>query len=45
MPVQPGNSGGAPVYEGGNVVGVVQLAGNCYGAEPPAPDEQFGRVG
>jgi hypothetical protein len=24
--------------------GVVQLVGNCYGAEPPAPDEQFGRV-
>ena len=24
--------------------GVVQLAGKCYGAEPPAPDEQFGRV-
>ena len=24
--------------------GVVQLVGNCYGAEPPAIDEQFGRV-
>ena len=24
--------------------GVVQLVGKCYGAEPPAPDEQFGRV-
>jgi tetratricopeptide (TPR) repeat protein len=24
--------------------GVVQLLGNCYGAEPPAIDEQFGRV-
>jgi hypothetical protein len=24
--------------------GVVQLVGRCYGAEPPAPDEQFGRV-
>jgi tetratricopeptide (TPR) repeat protein len=24
--------------------GVVQLLGQCYGAEPPAPDEQFGRV-
>ncbi len=24
--------------------GVVQLVGQCYGAEPPAPDEQFGRV-
>ncbi len=24
--------------------GVVQLVGHCYGAEPPAPDEEFGRV-
>ncbi|MBV8277163.1 MAG: tetratricopeptide repeat protein [Verrucomicrobia bacterium] len=24
--------------------GVVQLVGNCYGAEPPISDEQFGRV-
>jgi Flp pilus assembly protein TadD len=24
--------------------GVVQLVGHCYGAEPPEPDEQFGRV-
>lgn len=24
--------------------GVVQLVGNCYGAEPSAPDERFGRV-
>jgi tetratricopeptide (TPR) repeat protein len=24
--------------------GVVQLLGECYGAEPPAADEQFGRV-
>jgi tetratricopeptide (TPR) repeat protein len=24
--------------------GVVQLVGNCYGAEPPVSDEQFGRV-
>lgn len=24
--------------------GVVQLVGNCYGAEPARPDEQFGRV-
>ena len=24
--------------------GVVQLVGVCYGAEPPAPDEEFGRV-
>ena len=24
--------------------GVVQLIGECYGAEPPAPDEKFGRV-
>lgn len=24
--------------------GVVQLVGQCYGAEPPAPDERFGRV-
>jgi tetratricopeptide (TPR) repeat protein len=24
--------------------GVVQLIGQCYGAEPPTPDEQFGRV-
>ena len=24
--------------------GVVQLVGDCYGAEPLAPDEQFGRV-
>ena len=24
--------------------GVVQLVGQCYGAEPPAPDENFGRV-
>ncbi len=24
--------------------GVVQLIGQCYGAEPPAPDEEFGRV-
>lgn len=23
--------------------GVVQIVGQCYGAEPPAPDEQFGR--
>src|SRR5207247_1880000 len=23
---------------------VVQLVGQCYGAEPPTPDEQFGRV-
>jgi tetratricopeptide (TPR) repeat protein len=23
---------------------VVQVVGHCYGAEPPAPDEQFGRV-
>jgi tetratricopeptide (TPR) repeat protein len=23
---------------------VVQVVGQCYGAEPPAPDEQFGRV-
>lgn len=24
--------------------GIVQLVGKCYGAEPPTPDEQFGRV-
>jgi TolA-binding protein len=24
--------------------GVVQLVGRCYGAEPPTPDEKFGRV-
>ncbi len=24
--------------------GVVQLVGRCYGAEPPVPDETFGRV-
>jgi hypothetical protein len=24
--------------------GVVQLIGQCYGAEPPAPDAEFGRV-
>jgi hypothetical protein len=24
--------------------GVVQLVGQCYGAEPPAPDPEFGRV-
>jgi tetratricopeptide (TPR) repeat protein len=24
--------------------GVVQLVGICYGAEPPTPDEEFGRV-
>ena len=24
--------------------GVVQLVGQCYGAEPPTPDEQLGRV-
>jgi len=24
--------------------GVVQLVGQCYGAEPPGPDEEFGRV-
>lgn len=24
--------------------GVLQIVGNCYGAEPPAPDPQFGRV-
>ena len=24
--------------------GVVQLVGQCYGAEPPAPDREFGRV-
>ena len=24
--------------------GVVQLVGQCYGAEPPIQDEQFGRV-
>src|SRR4051812_26073577 len=24
--------------------GVVQLVGKCYGAEPPTPDENFGRV-
>ena len=24
--------------------GVVQLVGRCYGAEPPLPDEEFGRV-
>lgn len=23
---------------------VVQIVGQCYGTEPPAPDEQFGRV-
>jgi len=43
--VQPGNPSGAPVCEGGNVMGVVQLARKGYGAEPPAPDEQFGRAG
>ena len=24
--------------------GVLQIVGNCYGAEPPQPDPQFGRV-
>src|SRR5207253_109511 len=24
--------------------GVIQLVGQCYGAEPPAPDEEFGRT-
>jgi tetratricopeptide (TPR) repeat protein len=24
--------------------GVLQIVGNCYGAEPPEPDAQFGRV-
>jgi tetratricopeptide (TPR) repeat protein len=24
--------------------GLVQLVGHCYGADPPTPDEQFGRV-
>lgn len=24
--------------------GVLQLVGQCYGAEPPVPDEEFGRV-
>jgi tetratricopeptide (TPR) repeat protein len=24
--------------------GVLQIVGKCYGAEPPAPDSQFGRV-
>jgi hypothetical protein len=24
--------------------GVVQLVGQCYGAEPPVKDEEFGRV-
>ena len=24
--------------------GVVQLVGQCYGAEPPTPDPEFGRV-
>src|SRR5207237_5820406 len=24
--------------------GVVQLVGQCYGAEPPTPDEKYGRV-
>ena len=24
--------------------GVVQLVGQCFGAEPPQPDERFGRV-
>ena len=24
--------------------GVLQIVGNCYGAEPPAPDPRFGRV-
>src|SRR5213592_379314 len=24
--------------------GVVQLVGQCYGAEPPIPDQEFGRV-
>ena len=24
--------------------GVLQIVGNCYGAEPPEPDPQFGRV-
>lgn len=27
-----------------NCKGVVQLIGQCYGAEPAAPDEQLGRV-
>src|SRR5258708_16480853 len=27
-----------------NSKGVVQLVGECYGAEPPVADEQFGRV-
>src|SRR5207237_6185192 len=24
--------------------GVVQLVGQCYGTEPPAPDETYGRI-
>src|SRR3954467_11057839 len=24
--------------------GVLQIVGNCYGAEPPVPDPEFGRV-
>jgi tetratricopeptide (TPR) repeat protein len=24
--------------------GVLQIVGNCYGAEPPAPDPEFGRI-
>ena len=28
----------------GSCKGVVQLVGECYGAEPPIDDEQFGRV-
>jgi tetratricopeptide (TPR) repeat protein len=28
----------------GTCKGVVQLVGRCYGAEPPEPDEKFGRV-
>jgi tetratricopeptide (TPR) repeat protein len=24
--------------------GVVQLVGQCYGSEPPSPDEEFGRI-
>ena len=24
--------------------GVVQLIGQCYGAEPPTPDEEYGRL-
>src|SRR5437660_2100297 len=26
------------------IAGLVQLVGQCYGAEPRTPDEQFGRV-